>query len=104
VRRDKRIDCSLLPPRQFIAAAMDLAVVRTAQRHRELIAHLATERSRLRKTQMMRIRGPPTANEAGLFYDMPDVVAIANATQFRKLYAPQDVFWVESRTDAVTEP
>jgi hypothetical protein len=51
----KRIHSDFLPPRRFIAAAMDLAVVRTAHRHRELIARLATERSRLRKPQMMRI-------------------------------------------------
>jgi hypothetical protein len=60
---------------------MNLTVMRPAQRYRELIAHLATERTGLRKTQM-RIRWMPTANQAGLFDDMPDMVAVTNATRF----------------------
>ena len=63
---------------------MDLAMVSPAQRHRELITHLATERTRLHKTQMMRIRRTPTANQAGLFDDMPDMVAVTNPAWFRK--------------------
>ena len=31
---------------------------------------------------MMRIRRSPTANQAGLFDDMPDMVAVTNATRF----------------------
>jgi len=61
---------------------MNFAMVSPAQRHRELIAYPATERTRLRKTQMMRIRWAPTANQAGLFDDMPDMVAVTNATRF----------------------
>ena len=61
---------------------MNLTVMRPAQRYRELIAHLATERTGLHKTQMMRIRRTPTANQAGLFDDMPDMVAVTNATRF----------------------
>src|SRR5262245_32183599 len=48
--------CSgVLPPRCFIAAAMNLTVVRAAERHRELVAHLATECTGLREAEMMRI-------------------------------------------------
>src|SRR5215470_12524057 len=61
---------------------MQIAMVSPAQRYRELIAHLATERTRLRKTQMMRIRRTPTANQARLFDDMPDMVAVTNALRF----------------------
>ena len=61
---------------------MNLTVMRPAQRHRELIAHLATERTRLHKTQMMRIRRTPTANQAGLLDDVPDMIAVTNATRF----------------------
>ena len=61
---------------------MNFAMVSPAQRHRELIAYPATERTRLRKTQMMRIRWAPTANQAGLFDDMTDMVAVTNATRF----------------------
>ena len=39
----------LPPPRVFIAAAMDLAMVHATQRHRELVADLAAERMRLRE-------------------------------------------------------
>ena len=63
---------------------MNLTVMRPAQRHCELIAHLATERTGLHKTQMMRIRRTPTANQAGLFDHMPDMVAVTNASWFRK--------------------
>ena len=51
----------------------DLSVMRAAYRHRELIARLAPERTGLRKTQLMRIRRTPTANQAELFDDMPDL-------------------------------
>jgi len=51
----KWIYSGVAPPRSLIAAAMDLTVMCAAQRHRELIAHLATERTRLRKTKMVRI-------------------------------------------------
>jgi hypothetical protein len=63
---------------------MNLTVMRPAQRHRELIAYLATERTGLRKTQMMRIRWTSTANQAGLFDDMPDMVAVTNPAWLRK--------------------
>ena len=69
-RGRKRIDCTLLPPRAFLSAAMNLTVMRPAQRHREFIAHLATECTGLHKTQMMRIRRTPTSNQAGFFDDM----------------------------------
>ena len=81
---DKRLYSAVPPPRSFIAAAMNLTVMRPAQRHGELIAHLATERSRLCKTQMMGIRRTPTTNQAGLFDDMPDMVAVTNPAWFRK--------------------
>ena len=54
------------------------------QRDRELIAHLATKRTRLRKTQMVGIRWTPTANQAGLFDDMPEMVAVTNTARFRE--------------------
>ena len=50
------------PPPRFIPAAMDLAMVRATERDRELVAHLACERSRLREPQVMRIGWAATAN------------------------------------------
>ena len=81
---DKRLYSAVPPPRCFIAAAVDLSVMRAAYRHREPIADLATERTGLRKTQLMRIRRTPTANQAELFDDMPDLVAITDAAWFRE--------------------
>jgi hypothetical protein len=45
----KRIYSSVLPPRSLTAAAMNLTVVRATERNRELVAHLAAERTTLRE-------------------------------------------------------
>jgi hypothetical protein len=45
----KRIYSRLSPPQSFIAATMDLPVVRATERHREFIAYLAAKRTRLRE-------------------------------------------------------
>jgi hypothetical protein len=41
--RNGRINSSFIPPRGFIAVAMDLAMMSSAQRHGELVADLAPE-------------------------------------------------------------
>jgi hypothetical protein len=51
-----RVDIEPVPPCSFIGAMVNLAMVNTAERHRELVAHFATERARLRKPKMMGIR------------------------------------------------
>jgi len=61
-----RLDTKPVPPSGFIAAAVDFAMVNTTERYRELVAHLATERTRLRGPKMMRIRGLATADQTGL--------------------------------------
>ena len=50
-----RVDAELVPPFGFIAVTVDLAMVSTAERHREFVAHLAAERARLRTPEMMRV-------------------------------------------------
>jgi hypothetical protein len=80
----KRIYSGASPPRSFITAAMDLTVMRATERHGKLVAHLATERTPLRKAQMMRIRRPPTANQTRLLHHMPDMVPITNTARFRE--------------------
>ena len=80
----KRVYSRVPPPESFVTAAMDLAVVRATKRHRELVTHLATERTRLREPQMMRIRRPATANKTGLFDHVPDMVPITNTARFRE--------------------
>src|SRR6516165_9731150 len=61
---------------------MDLAVMRTTERHREFVADLATERTRLRVAQMVRIGRPPAADQAGLPNHMSDMIAVTNAARF----------------------
>src|SRR6516165_10228029 len=77
----QRIYAGVLPPRSFIAAAMHLTVMRAAEWHRELIAHLTAEGTTLCEPQVMRIRGLSTTNQALLFHDVPDMLAITNATR-----------------------
>jgi len=79
----KRTYSGILPPRCFIAATMDFTVMRATEWHRKLIAHPATEGPRLRKSQVVSIRRPPTTNQACLFHNMTDMVAIANASRLR---------------------
>ena len=52
----------LPPPQSFVTAAMDLTVVRATERHRKLVTHLATKRTRLRESQMVWIGGAATAD------------------------------------------
>jgi hypothetical protein len=54
------------------------------ERHREFIARFATERTRLREPQMMRIGRPATAYKTGLFDHVPDMIPIANTARFRE--------------------
>src|SRR5262249_58940108 len=60
------IDSPVLPPDQFVAHTMQLPVMTAAERDREFIAHLETDRSRLGKSEMMRIRRLPLADHARL--------------------------------------
>ena len=54
-----------------------------AQRHGELIAHLAAECAVLREAQMMGIEGLTAANQAWLLGHELDVVLVANAARLR---------------------
>src|SRR5262249_58355880 len=65
-RNVERIDPSAVPPRPFIAGLVQLPMMPTAQRDRELIAHLETNGSGLREPQVMRIARLPAADEARL--------------------------------------
>src|SRR5439155_20558176 len=54
------------PPRHFVAMAMQLMMVLTAEWHRELVADLASQRPGLREFQMMGIARRALADQAGL--------------------------------------
>ena len=79
-----RINTGLCPPRGFITATVNFAMVTPAQRDGELITDLAAECSKLDKTQMMRVCGATTTNETRLLRHIPDVVAIADAPRLRQ--------------------
>ena len=54
----------------------------SAQRHRELIADFEAEGTRLRKTQMMRVRWVATANKAWLRGDEAEMRFVPTAFWF----------------------
>ncbi len=60
-----------------------------AERHRELVAHLAAERTPLREAQMMRVDGLAAADQAGQLGHEPQMLFVAIA------------FWLGQREDAV---
>jgi hypothetical protein len=64
----KRIDSLVLPPRHFVACAMQFAVMTAAERDREFIAHLEANRSRLGESEMVWVRWLPLADHARLRY------------------------------------
>ena len=72
------IDTNLVPPRRFIATAMDLTMVSATERDRELVADFAAERRCLGKAQMMGIGGTAAADEARLLGYRFDVVTVTN--------------------------
>ena len=53
--RFDRCNLNICPPRDFVAMAMQVAMMFTAQRHGEFVADLASERSGLRKFEVMRV-------------------------------------------------
>jgi hypothetical protein len=77
-RRVGRIYTHRVPPRNFVAAAVHLAVMPSTQWNGELIADLSPESSALREPEMMSIRGAPTANQTGLLGNKLDVLPIAD--------------------------
>jgi len=66
LRRFERIDIHLMPPFEFVAALVEFTMVRTTERHGELVVYLAPERALLRKLKMVRIRWAAPASHTGL--------------------------------------
>ena len=78
----ERIETELVPPFRFIATAVDLPMVSTAERHRELIAHLAAERPGLGESKMMGIRRLPATDETGLRGDELEMSLVSVTPHF----------------------
>ena len=57
-------------------------MVDPAERHRELVAHLATERAGLRRAKMMGVRGLTAADQAGLRGNELTMCFVASAPRF----------------------
>jgi hypothetical protein len=49
---DHRVGTDFLPPGRFVTKAMELAVMASAKRNRELVTDLAAQRPVLRKAQV----------------------------------------------------
>jgi hypothetical protein len=78
----KWIDVELLPPCGLITRAMKLAVMNPANRHGELVAHSVSQRTRLGKREVMRIRRHAAAHKTGLPQHEPPVALIAQPDGF----------------------
>jgi hypothetical protein len=61
---------------------VNLSVVHAAERDRELVADLATERAGLREPEMMGARRLPPADKAGLQGDELEMFLVAVASRF----------------------
>ena len=78
----ERVDLDLIPPRSLVGVAMELAVMDPTNRDRELVANSTAQRPRLRKPEMMGIRGRTPAYEARLPGHEFQVVLVAHANRF----------------------
>jgi hypothetical protein len=58
-------DLEIGPPRDLIPKEVQVTMVIAAQRHGELVAHLATERTRLGEFEVVCIAGRASAHKAG---------------------------------------
>ena len=61
---------------------MHLAVMDTAERNHEFVAHLAAERPRLHEAEMMRVGMLAPADQTRLFGHEPQMLLIAMAARF----------------------
>ena len=78
------VNSHLQPPYRFVAAAMNLTMMPTAQWHREFVADLAAECGALREAHMVGVRWLPAADQARLFGNETDVIAVADPARLRK--------------------
>jgi len=76
-----RIDTNLHPPCAFIASAMNLSMMESAQGSNEFIAHLAAEGVRLHEAKVMGIRRGPPTYETSLLCDEPKMILVSVAAR-----------------------
>src|SRR4051794_31579280 len=76
-RRLGRIEIACDPPGFLVAAVVQLAMMRAAQRDGELVADLTTESSGLSEAEVMGVARLPPAHQAGLCGDIRQMIRIA---------------------------
>jgi hypothetical protein len=81
--RDDRIDPGFAPPRRFITAAVNLAMVTSTQWNGELVADLAPKCPALRESEMMGVCRQAAANETRMPGNEFDMMLVANAPRLR---------------------
>src|SRR5258708_7658047 len=65
-RRRDGINSPSLPPADFVSGAMVVPVMCSAQRHRELVADLASHRARLSEPEVMGVGGASPTDQTRL--------------------------------------
>ena len=76
-----RVNTGLPPPRTLITRAMHCTMMPTAEGDRELIADLAAERTRLRESEVVGVRGLAAAHETRLLGYITKVLTVAISTR-----------------------
>src|SRR5215472_347746 len=74
-----RVNTGLPPPRALVAGAVHRAMMPATERHRELVADLAAERTGLGETEMVGVRGLAAAHETRMLGDIAKVLPVAIA-------------------------
>src|SRR5262249_53781145 len=67
------------PPRALVAGAMHRSVMPATEWDRKLIADFAAERTGLRKSEVVGVRGLAAADETRLLHDIAQVLSVAIA-------------------------
>jgi hypothetical protein len=83
-----RIDLVGLPPRGFVTASVQRAMVTPAQRDGVLVAHSTADSPWLSEAEMMGVRRPSAADQAWLRRYEPEVCAVAVAARFTERQCP----------------
>jgi len=85
---DSWINSGIPPPCDFIAAAVNLAMVPSTQWDGEFVADLAPECRGLRKSEVVGIGGLSAANQTRPLGDGLDMIAVPNTARLRQCQHP----------------
>src|SRR5262249_33094868 len=77
LRDRESVDASLLPPLRLVARAVQGAVMQSANRNRELVAHFAANGAQLGKAEVMCVARPAAADQARSRGDKSEMLLVA---------------------------